>query len=44
MQGTQFDPWSRKILQVAEQLRLCPRAWEPQVLSPQGTTTEACKP
>ena len=46
-----FDPWSRKIPNAAEQLSHGPqllslysRAWEPQLLSPSTTTTEACMP
>ena len=33
-------PWSNEACE-AQLLNLCPRAWEPQLLSPHATTTEA---
>ena len=49
--GHRFDPWSGKIPHATEQLSLCTtttkpalRAYEPQLVSPRATTTEARAP
>ena len=49
--GHGFDPWSRKIPNITDQQSLCatpsslcPRAQEPQLLSPWAVTTEPSRP